>query len=278
VERVEAETADAEEPDLGADARLEALRRELAESERERQQLALEIRVRTAEGESLRKAVAEERGRVERQSEMLDRLRETTGKRDRQGGRWRGEMEKRLAEREEQKNKLRKQLAATNARLHKSARERKRLAAELRSRRQELRTANRRLDAAGRQLETVRADTAALYLGALPRHRLRTALRLAGWSARLRFRDVRAYLAIRRSGQFDVRHYLTAYPEVVVAGENPIVDYLERGAAEGRDPRADFDTRRYVELHPELADTGENPFLHYLRSAAGAAAGAEPLP
>ena len=105
----------------------------------------------------------------------------------------------------------------------------------------------------------------AMYVDALSRRRGRTAWRLLVLLLRFRLRDVSAYFAIRRSQRFDARFYLMRYPEVAVAGENPILDYIERGAADGRNPSRDFDTTAYVAEHPELADTGENPLVHLLR-------------
>ena len=105
----------------------------------------------------------------------------------------------------------------------------------------------------------------AMYLDALSRRRGRTAWRLLVLLLRFRLRDVSAYFTIRRSQRFDARFYLMRYPEVAVAGENPILDYIERGAADGRNPSRDFDTAAYVAEHPELAETGENPLVHLLR-------------
>jgi hypothetical protein len=251
MERVEADGADAGATEGRDGDSIEALRRELAESERERRELALEIRVRTAESESLRKAVAEQRGEVERQAELLERLRTAAARREARSGR--------VVEGERQDKKLRDRLQATTAKLKQAERERDQLRAQLRQGKRQLRDGEQHVAA-------VREETAALYIEALPRRRLHTAGRVAGWLLRFRLRDVRAYSAIRRSGRFDVRRYLTEYPEVAVAGENPIIDYVEKGVAEGRDPRADFDSRRYLTRHPELADSGLNPFVHYLRS------------
>ena len=40
--------------------------------------------------------------------------------------------------------------------------------------------------------------------------------------------------------------------------ENPLVHYLEKGAAEGRDPGPDFDTAYYLEMSPDVAHAGGN--------------------
>jgi hypothetical protein len=230
---------------------------EKTRSEREKEELALELKVRAAESESLRETLAEERKQLKRQAELLDRLREKAGPQ----ARW-----ARVLPADAKRNKVRLRLQAANSRLLKAERECDRLGAELRRSDEQLRVTEARL----RRLETVRERTAAVYIDALPRRRFRTLVALAWRLARLRLRDVRAYAAIRRSGRFDVRYYLTRYPEVVVARKTPILDYIDQGVAEQRNPRADFDTSRYMARHPELAETGEDPFLHYLRSQGAA--------
>ena len=45
---------------------------------------------------------------------------------------------------------------------------------------------------------------------------------------------LRRYLALRRSGEFDVDSYLLANPDVLAAGINPLMHYVEYGRQEGR--------------------------------------------
>jgi GT2 family glycosyltransferase/glycosyltransferase involved in cell wall biosynthesis len=81
---------------------------------------------------------------------------------------------------------------------------------------------------------------------------------------------------IGRSGLFDIEWYLAQNPDVAAAGINPLVQYLHRGASEGRDPNPLFDTDWYLAQNPDVAAAGINPLLHYLRH--GAAEGRDPNP
>jgi hypothetical protein len=97
-----------------------------------------------------------------------------------------------------------------------------------------------------------------------------SAARLAPVAARwLRTRRGRGhlttYLQLRRSGLFDPRYYEARYPDVPAAGADPLVHYVEHGAAEGRDPSPLFSTMGYRAAHPDLDETGTNPLLHLSR-------------
>jgi hypothetical protein len=85
--------------------------------------------------------------------------------------------------------------------------------------------------------------------------------------AELRLRHHAA--ALRRSALFDAAWYLATYPDVAVAGLDPVRHYLRAGVAEGRDPGPQFSTRDYLERNPDVARAGINPLLHYLRRADG---------
>jgi hypothetical protein len=52
---------------------------------------------------------------------------------------------------------------------------------------------------------------------------------------------------IARSGLFDRDWYVRTYPEIDASASNPVLDYLERGAAEGRDPGPLFVGSWYLE-------------------------------
>lgn len=77
-----------------------------------------------------------------------------------------------------------------------------------------------------------------------------------------------------RSGLFDIEWYFNEYPDLQGAVTDPVAHYVERGAAEGRDPNPLFDTDWYLaELgHP----IGSDPLTHYLHQ--GAAADRDPHP
>lgn len=47
-------------------------------------------------------------------------------------------------------------------------------------------------------------------------------------------------------------------------GEDPVLHYLTRGAAQGLDPSPDFGTRAYLAWHADVREAGLNPFFHYL--------------
>jgi glycosyltransferase involved in cell wall biosynthesis len=107
-------------------------------------------------------------------------------------------------------------------------------------------------------------------------NRLRRTSQLLSWilrrPSRKRFRLVREYARLRRSGAFDPAFYVGAYPDVARARMDPLMHYVEHGASEGRDPSPEFDTTAYVEAHPELAQAGANPLLHRLESKVAALA------
>jgi glycosyltransferase involved in cell wall biosynthesis len=74
----------------------------------------------------------------------------------------------------------------------------------------------------------------------------------------------RDYRAIARSGLFDRDWYLNEYPDVAVAGIDPVDHYLRHGAAGGLNPGADFSSWGYLDANPDVAQQGTNPFVHYL--------------
>lgn len=47
-------------------------------------------------------------------------------------------------------------------------------------------------------------------------------------------------------------------------GEDPVIHYLVRGAAQGLDPSPEFGTRAYLNWHADVREAGLNPFFHYL--------------
>jgi len=63
---------------------------------------------------------------------------------------------------------------------------------------------------------------------------------------------------------FDREWYLAVNKDVSAAGIDPVVHYLEYGAAEGRNPSPQFDAAQYRELHPEARPANVNPLIHYL--------------
>jgi ADP-heptose:LPS heptosyltransferase/GT2 family glycosyltransferase len=76
------------------------------------------------------------------------------------------------------------------------------------------------------------------------------------------------YEEARKSGLFDAEHYLATYPDVAERNIDPLVHYLEEGAREGRNPRADFDSAFYLEQCTLRGEPPGNPLLHYIRIGA----------
>ena len=76
---------------------------------------------------------------------------------------------------------------------------------------------------------------------------------------------LRRYLFLRWSGEFDVDSYLLANPDVLVAGVNPLMHYVQYGRAEGRQPFGGDQQHRSPssrELKPPPPAIGENSALH----------------
>jgi GT2 family glycosyltransferase len=103
----------------------------------------------------------------------------------------------------------------------------------------------------------------------------RSASQMASWvfrrPSRDRLRYVSTYFALKRSGAFDAGFYLAHSPDVAGGGLNPLMHYIEHGAAEGRDPNPEFKTSEHLERHPRLSESGLNPLLHYLKYVGPAA-------
>lgn len=69
---------------------------------------------------------------------------------------------------------------------------------------------------------------------------------------------------VKHSALFHTRWYERTYPDVVMAGMDPVVHYLRYGVLLGRNPGKDFNTRNYLEAYPDVAATGQNPLVHYI--------------
>ena len=79
---------------------------------------------------------------------------------------------------------------------------------------------------------------------------------------------------IEGSGVFDRKWYIEKYPQT--AALDPVLDYLQRGGFEGRDPSPLFDSDWYLEQNLEVRDSGVNPLVHFLRH--GGREGRDPSP
>ncbi|MCC7035352.1 MAG: glycosyltransferase [Acidobacteria bacterium] len=101
-----------------------------------------------------------------------------------------------------------------------------------------------------------------------------TGLRLSPLALAFHYDVAGRWQSLSPSPLFDTAYYLDQNPDVVAAGRNPLLHFVEHGALEGRRPSALFDPAFYMAQHPELAVTGENPLRHFLR--VGGAAGSRP--
>ena len=91
-----------------------------------------------------------------------------------------------------------------------------------------------------------------------------------------RVRELGDCQLIEGSGLFDRAWYLAQYPEIARSPLDPILDYVRRGAREGRNPNPLFEGDWYLAQYPDAQATGLNPLIHYLLH--GAAEGREPGP
>ena len=69
---------------------------------------------------------------------------------------------------------------------------------------------------------------------------------------------------LRRADVVNTAWYLTRYPDVQLAGMDPVAHYVRYGAEMGRDPGPNFRTDWYLEHNPEAAESDLNPLLHYV--------------
>ncbi|MCK5607969.1 class I SAM-dependent methyltransferase [Candidatus Pacearchaeota archaeon] len=70
--------------------------------------------------------------------------------------------------------------------------------------------------------------------------------------------------AIRRSNLFDPDWYIQSYPEVALAGIDPLKHYFFSAAQCGYNPSPNFDTQWYLENNKDVRDSGLNPLWHYI--------------
>ena len=76
-------------------------------------------------------------------------------------------------------------------------------------------------------------------------------------------RDARDLALLASSDYFDARYYLDRYADVAQSGMDPLLHYVDHGAAELRRPSRKFDTNFYVKTTPDAGTL--NPLVHFLR-------------
>jgi hypothetical protein len=76
---------------------------------------------------------------------------------------------------------------------------------------------------------------------------------------------------------FDAAFYLRKYPDVAVAGVDPLQHYLKDGAREGRQPLPLFLPDYYLRNCAAAVEAGGNPLLHFLSWNGAACPNPHPL-
>src|SRR5262249_12278634 len=66
----------------------------------------------------------------------------------------------------------------------------------------------------------------------------------------------RCAAVILKSGLFDSEYYLRRNPDVARTGVEPVMHYVQRGAAELRSPGPFFSTRWYTNRYPDVLKSG----------------------
>lgn len=69
---------------------------------------------------------------------------------------------------------------------------------------------------------------------------------------------------------FDPQWYLATNPDVLAAGVDPVMHFVEHGAQEGRNPSRVFVTQAYQAEYPETGQSPVNPLVHFCLNAAEA--------
>jgi GT2 family glycosyltransferase/glycosyltransferase involved in cell wall biosynthesis len=67
---------------------------------------------------------------------------------------------------------------------------------------------------------------------------------------------------------FDSAWYETRYPDVVAAGQNPLVHFANYGPQEGREPNAFFNSDWYLKQNGDIASSGMSATSHFCRYGA----------
>ena len=81
--------------------------------------------------------------------------------------------------------------------------------------------------------------------------------------------------AILSSGAFDRSFYVDRNPDVIEAGVDPVLHFIQYGWHEQRDPASTFSVSGYLAAYPDVREAGCNPLLHFIEY--GKAEGRSPL-
>ncbi len=270
------------------DGEIERLGSDVSARGGEIERLSSDVSARGGEIERLSSDVSARDGQIEQLAAMLEAAQGKIANRDQEVQRLSSEMSARDHKIERLHGEFavaRTDLERHSARIESLSRELESVRAKSRDQGREVISLNTTVHARDRELEELGSRLAAilqstswkvtkpirdLKLGTLTTLRKgRNAFHLALWLLRYGpfkgFRFMKWFALLRYSPLFDVPFYLHRNPDVLRAGINPIMHYIEYGAAEGRDPNPLFDTSYYLEQNPDVANADINPLIHYLK-------------
>lgn len=78
--------------------------------------------------------------------------------------------------------------------------------------------------------------------------------------------DAAIIKSIRKSRYFDEAWYRKTYLYEDSGSTDPLLHYLEVGAAAGADPAPTFSTKGYLAANPDVGRAGMNPLIHYIKA------------
>jgi glycosyltransferase involved in cell wall biosynthesis len=80
-----------------------------------------------------------------------------------------------------------------------------------------------------------------------------------------KYKNLKEFILIRKSGLFDEDYYIQTYPEVKNQNLNPIMHYIQTGWKEGKNPSPDFDTAYYLRENKDIRMGRINPLVHFIQ-------------
>lgn len=81
---------------------------------------------------------------------------------------------------------------------------------------------------------------------------------------------------IKVSGLWDEEYYLKQLEDSDVVHQDKVIDFILKGAKEGKNPNPHFNTYYYLANNPDVAQNGVNPLHHYI--SMGEIEGRKPVP
>lgn len=81
---------------------------------------------------------------------------------------------------------------------------------------------------------------------------------------------------IRASGLWDEEYYLKQIGNDEIVHQDRVIDFILKGAKEGKNPNPHFNTNFYLANNPDVLQHGVNPFFHYIVD--GEKEGRKPVP